>query len=114
MLTFRLIQVLGLYMISVAVFGTIRTGSLFPIFIMGSIGIITLSLGFFCQKGSPIASKITVVWLTLNVIVEGYQSFWSIPAHPGSRPGFSLIFGSLALFTLVVLTTMLIRHYRPK
>lgn len=112
--TFRLIQALGLYMITVALFGTVRTGSLFPIIIMGSIGLITLSLGFFCQRGSLTAGKITVVWLAINVIVEGYQTFWSIPAHPGSRTGSSLIFGSVALFSLIVLATMLIRRYQRK
>ena len=108
----RLIQFLALYMVVAAIFGSYRTGSYIPLLILGSIGLVTLFLGLMTTKGGETLRKVTLGWLSLNILVEGYQAFWRLPAHPDARPGSSFLFGSIALFSLVVLAAMILKHNR--
>ncbi|MCC6964492.1 MAG: hypothetical protein IT585_14665 [candidate division Zixibacteria bacterium] len=100
---------LGIYMLAMGILGYIRTGSPTALFVNGGIAVATIVLGYFNGGGSPLLLKITLGWVALNTIMLTYLTFKRIAAHSQARAGSEFIFGSMALFSLVV-AILLIRE----
>jgi hypothetical protein len=98
---------LGVYMLAMGVLGYIRTGSPTALFINGGIAVATIVLGYLNGGGNPLLWKITLGWVGLNTILLGYMTVKRIAAHAETRAGSELIFGSMALFALIVLILMI-------
>jgi len=111
MKTHHAVFALSAYMLIMALLGVVRTGSVIPLVILGSVAVVTFGLGLGVRRGSRNAMQFTLAWLAFNAVITGYEVFWRNPAHGQPRPGHALIFGSLALFSLVVLV-LVWRRYR--
>jgi len=101
------VVLLGVYMLAMGAIGFIRTGSLTPVSITGSIAVITIALGCLIRHGSRSLMIFTAIWLTLNVLMNTYMTIGQVVAHAESRAGSGWIFGSMALFSLVALIILL-------
>ncbi|RME19000.1 MAG: hypothetical protein D6800_14880 [Candidatus Zixiibacteriota bacterium] len=105
------VTMLSVYMLGMALLGVWRTGSVMPLVILGTIAVVTFVLALSIRRGSRTAMQFTLAWLAFNTVITGYEVFWRNPAHGQLHPGHALIFGSLALFSLVVLV-LVWRRYR--
>ena len=94
-------------MLAMGAVGYIRTGSMTPVLITGSIALITILLGLLIRHGSRSLISITVIWLIVNVLLNTYMTIGRVAAHAESRAGSGWIFGSMALFSLVALIILL-------
>ncbi len=103
---------LGIFMLAMGIVGYFRTGSPTSIFIAGGIGVVTAILGYFVGGGSPLLWKVTLGWIGINTVMLGYMTFKRIAAHATARAGTEYIFGSMALFALIVLIMMIVRSVR--
>lgn len=97
-----LVMTLGLYVFIMGVVGLIRTGSVVPVLITGSIALITLVIALFVQRGSRRSLVIATVWAGLNTLVYTYVALMPIGPHDPNRTGSVYIFGSMALVALLV------------
>ncbi len=103
------IMALGAYMLAMGILGYIRTGSPTALYINGSFALITLVLGYLNGGGNPLLFKITLGWVALNTAILSYLTIKRIAAHAEARAGSELIFGSMALFALIVTIMMIMR-----
>jgi hypothetical protein len=104
---------LSFWMAVVALLALIRTGSWVPLVIAGSLALATFLVGLVSRYDGAPARAVAVVWVALIFVINGYQVFFRLKAHGQSRPGSPLIFGSVAVFALVVLYH-LIRNFRAQ
>lgn len=104
-----IIIALGAYMLAMGIIGYIRTGSPTALYINGSFALITLILGYFNGGGNPLLFKITLGWVVLNAGILSYLTVKRIAAHSQTRAGSELIFGSMALFAIIVAVLMFMR-----
>lgn len=104
-----LVMALGGFMILMGIIGYIRTGSPTAIFINGGIAAVTILLGYFMGKGNPMLANITLGWTAIVTIMLGFMTFKRINAamHGTAREGSEYIFGSMALFALIVLIVLI-------
>lgn len=112
-----LVMTLGLYVILMGVVGLIRTGSVVPVLITGSIALVTLLIAMFVQRGSRKALIFATVWAAINTLVYTYIAIMPVGAHDPNRSGSPYIFGSMAVVALVVffgLTGELRRRRLPR
>ncbi len=102
-----LVILLGLYMLAMGVLGYVRTGSTTPIYITGSLAVVTILLGLLLRTGSRAVLKTTIVWIALNVLLNTYMTVGRVAAHAEARPGSKWIFGSMAFLALLALAGLL-------
>ena len=101
---------LGAYMMLMGIVGYVRTGSPTALYINGGIALATIILGYLWGKNlSGSMGTVVLVWVALNTVMLGYMTFKRIAAHAETRAGSELIFGSMAVFAMIVLI-QLIRH----
>lgn len=101
---------LGAYMLLMGIVGYIRTGSPTALYINGGIAVTTILLGYLWSRNlANSMGTVVLVWVALNTILLGYMTFKRIAAHAEARAGSELIFGSMAIFAMIVLI-QLIRH----
>jgi hypothetical protein len=103
------IMALGAYMLAMGILGYIRTGSPTALYVNGSFAVITLVLGYLNGGGNPLLFKITLGWVALNTVILSYLTIKRIAAHAQARAGSELIFGSMALFALIVTVLMVMQ-----
>lgn len=104
-----IIMALGAYMLAMGIIGYVRTGSPTALYINGSFALTTLILGYFNGGGNPLLFKITLGWVALNAVMLSYLTVKRIAAHSQTRAGSELIFGSMALFAIIVAIMMAMR-----
>lgn len=97
---------LGLYMLAMAIVGYIRTGSPTALYIMGGMALVTGLMSYLAADQVSVYYLLALGWTALISLVVGFMTFKRIAAHANARPGSALIFGSTALFALVVLTLL--------
>lgn len=104
-----LVMILGGYMIAMGIVGYIRTGSPTAIFINGGIALVTILLGYFMGRGNVMLSNITLGWVGLVTVLLSFMTFKRVNemAHGTARAGSEYIFGSMALFALIVLIVLI-------
>ena len=101
---------LGVYMLLMGIVGYVRTGSPTALYINGGIALATIILGYLWGKNlAGLMGTVVLVWVALNTVMLGYMTFKRIAAHAETRAGSELIFGSMAVFAMIVLI-QLIRH----
>lgn len=101
---------LGAYMLLMGIVGYVRTGSPTALYINGGIALATIVLGYLWGKNlASSMGTVVLVWVALNTVMLGYMTFKRIAAHAETRAGSELIFGSMAVFAMIVLI-QLIRH----
>lgn len=93
---------LGVYMIAMGILGYIRTGSPTALYVNNGFALVTLIFGFIAVRGSMLFAKISLGWVGLLVLLMGYMTIKRVAAHADTKAGSVLIFGSMALFSLVV------------
>lgn len=104
------VMALGGYMILMGITGFIRTGSPTALYINGGIALATLLLGYFWGRNlAGGMANVVIGWVALNSVLLSYMTFKRIAAHAEARAGSELIFGSMAVFSIIVLV-LLIRH----
>ena len=101
-----LVIVLGLYMLSMGVVGYIRTKSPTALYINGGFALTTIILGVLTGGIETAMWKITLGWVSLNFLIMALMTIKRIKAHANARSGSKLIFGSMALFCLIVAIVM--------
>ncbi len=97
---------LGVYMLAMGIVGYVRTGSPTALFINGGIAVATMVLGYFAG-GSPTLMKFCIGWVALNTVLLSYMTFKRIAAHSEVRAGSEYIFGTMAVFSLIVLILLI-------
>lgn len=102
-----LIIALGAYMLAMGLLGYIRTGSPTALYVNGGFAIVTMILGYLTRNGNPTTYLVTMVWTSLITLMLGYLTFKRIAAHSQARKGSQYIFGSMALFALIVTIIMI-------
>lgn len=100
---------LGVYMLAMGIVGYVRTGSPTALYINGGFALTTIVLGYFNGGGSPLLYKITLGWTVLMTLMLSYLTVKRIAAHSQTRAGSEFIFGSMALFALIVTIVMILR-----
>lgn len=104
------VMALGGYMILMGITGFIRTGSPTALYINGGIALATIVLGYFWGRNlAGGIGNVVIGWVALNSVLLSYMTFKRIAAHAETRAGSELIFGSMAVFSIIVLV-LLIRH----
>lgn len=100
---------LGGFMILMGIVGYIRTGSPTAIFINGGIALVTVLLGYFMERGNPMLANVTLGWVGLVTVILSFMTVKRINAvmHGTAREGSEYIFGSMALFALIVLIVLI-------
>jgi hypothetical protein len=98
---------LGIYMIAMGILGYIRTGSPTALYINNSFALVTLVFGFLAVRGSMLFGKVSLGWVGLLVLLMGYMTIKRVTAHAETKAGSELIFGSMAVFSLVVFILLL-------
>lgn len=100
---------LGAYMLLMGIIGYVRTSSPTAIFINGSFALATILLGYFWGRNpSATLGTIILVWTAIITVMMAYMTFKRIAAHAQARAGSEFIFGSMAIFALIV-TIVLVR-----
>jgi hypothetical protein len=104
-----LVMALGGFMILMGIVGYIRTGSPTAIFINGGIALVTVLLGYFMGRGNPMLANVTLGWVGLVTVILSFMTVKRINAamHGTAREGSEYIFGSMALFALIVLIVLI-------
>jgi hypothetical protein len=100
------IMLLGAYMILMGVVGYVHTGSPMPILISGGLGVITALCGYFIGRGYHVFARIGVIWLVVMTGMMGYMTFGRVSAHQNPTPLSEFIFGSMGLFSLWALISL--------
>lgn len=100
---------LGAYMLAMGIVGYVRTGSPTALCINGGFALTTIALGYFNGGGSALLYKITLGWTVLMTLMLSYLTIKRVAAHSQTRAGSELIFGSMALFALIVTIVMILR-----
>lgn len=104
------VMALGGYMLLMGILGFIRTGSPTALYINGGIALATLALGYFWGRNlTGGLGNVVIGWIALNSVLLSYMTFKRIAAHAEARAGSEFIFGSMAVFAIIVLI-LLIRH----
>lgn len=104
------VMALGGYMIIMGILGFIRTGSPTALYINGGIALVTVLIGYFWGRNlGGVLGPVAIGWVALNSVLLGYMTFKRIAAHAETRAGSEFIFGSMAVFAVIVLI-LLIRH----
>lgn len=103
----KVLIILGVYIFAMGVIGFVRTSSFTPLFFNGSIGAVTVWLGWLNGQGIRSARNAAQWWLTVIAIGLGYLTFGGISAHPSPNLGSALIFGSMAVLTLLALVLLI-------
>ncbi|MDZ4723399.1 MAG: hypothetical protein SGI97_05800 [candidate division Zixibacteria bacterium] len=101
-----LVIALGGYMLLMGLFGYYRTHTPTPLFINGGIAIVTIIIGIFLKGGSPTVLNLAIGWIGLNTLMLAYMTFKRIAAHSDVRSGSEYIFGTQAVFALIVLIVL--------
>lgn len=107
-----LIMALGAYMLAMGILGYVRTGSPTALYINGSFALVTIALGYFNGGGNAMLYKVTLGWVVVLTAMLSYLTIKRIAAHAEARAGSELIFGSMALFALIVAITMFMKMNR--
>jgi hypothetical protein len=97
----QFVWALALYTFLIGFVGYFRTGSAVPILITGVIAVITGLLATLLYQKVNGAKIVTLLWLAASVCLYGYMTFFRVAAHANPRSGQPIIFGSMALFTLL-------------
>jgi hypothetical protein len=101
---------LGAYMLLMGIVGYIRTGSPTALYINGGIATATILIGYFWGRNiTGMMGNVVIGWVIINSLLLSYMTFKRIAAHADARAGSEFIFGSMALFSIIVLI-LLIRH----
>jgi hypothetical protein len=95
--------VLGIYIFAMGMVGMARTGAFTPLYISGAIAAVTVWVGWLLGKGLRPVRNFALTWLTIITAALAYMSFGRTPAHGDPDATSTLIFGSMALFTLIAL-----------
>lgn len=104
-----LIMALGAFMLTMGILGYVRTGSPTALYVNGSFALVTIALGYFNGGGNELLFKITLGWVALLTVMLSYLTIKRIAAHAQARAGSELIFGSMALFALIVTIIMIMK-----
>ena len=108
MVTHYWVIALGGYMFLMGVIGYIRTGSPTAIFITGGIALVTVVLGMLWGKNpTSVLGTITLAWTAIITVLMAYMTFKRISAHAETAAGSEFIFGSMAVFALIVTIVIL-------
>lgn len=94
---------LGIFVVLVGVVGYIRTGSVVPIIINTVIAAITWWLAARMTQKKSGAIKAIIVWLSFTTLIYAYMTVGPMMGHEEPRPFSWLLFGSMALYSVVVL-----------
>ncbi len=103
MKTSLMVIILGVYFFAMGMLGLARTHSFTPLYLSGAIAAVTIWLGWLLGKNMRTVRNLTLAWLSIVTLAMGYMTVGEVPAHANPTIGSSLIFGSMGLFSLVVL-----------
>ena len=109
MKTHYVIMALGVYMLAMGIIGYVRTGSPTALYINGGFALTTIVLGYLNGGGNTLLYKVTLGWTALMTVMLSYLTVKRIAAHSQTRAGSEFIFGSMALFALIVTIVMIMR-----
>lgn len=107
-----LVMALGGYMLVMGLLGFARTQTTTPLFINGTIGLVTFVIGYLMLRANPVVSIVALIWVGLNAILLSYMTFKRIAAHETARAGSEYIFGSQALFAIIILILLIRERLR--
>ena len=94
------------YIMLMGIIGNLRTGAMMPVYLNGSIAIVTSILGLVYFKSGKAGLYILNGWLVLNFLMYTYMTLFGAKAHPNPTVGTYLIFGSMALFCLMTVVEL--------
>ncbi|UCE23190.1 MAG: hypothetical protein JSU74_07735 [Candidatus Zixiibacteriota bacterium] len=94
---------LGAYFFIMGILGLARTDSFTPLYINGAVSAVTIWLGWLLGKNMRVVRNVTLAWLSVITLAMGYMTFGEVSAHSNPTIGSSLIFGSMGLFSLIVI-----------
>ena len=97
---------LGVYMLLMGIIGYIRTKSPTALFVNGGIALGTILLGCLAGKAGTTLFSITLGWLVVVTLVLIIMTLKRLRAGAAARRGSVFIFGSMAVFSLLVLAIL--------
>lgn len=97
----KILYYLAGYVILMGILGYLRTSAMMPIYINGSLALVTSVLAFFYYQNKKKLHLIVSVWVFLNFLMYTYMTIFRVSAHPNPTVGTYLIFGSMAIFSLI-------------
>lgn len=109
-----LVVLLGVYMILMGAVGYARTGSPTPVVITGGIGVLTILIGVWMRSRSTAAMRTGLVWALVNSGLYAYMTFGRVAAHDEPNLGSILIFGTMAVFSIVTLIFLWTKRNRQR
>ena len=104
--------VLGIYMLVVGFLGLVKTGSFSPLYINGTMGAVTVWMGWLLGTGMKSARNAALTWLSINVAVLGYMAFGRVFSQAANGSQSILLTGSMA--ALSVLAFFLVLRTNPR
>ena len=95
------------YVMLMGVTGFLRTSAMMPIYLNGSIAIVTTILAYMHYKRKSVWWVVVLVWICLNFLMYSYMTLFGVSAHPNPTIGTYLIFGSMAVFSGITIVYLL-------
>jgi len=87
------------YVMLMGIAGYLRTSATMPLYLNGSIALITTVLSFLYYAKKPFSYYILLVWISLNFLMYSYMTLFGVSAHPNPTFGTYIIFGSMTIFS---------------
>lgn len=104
----KILYYFAAYVMLMGIIGFMRTSATMPLYLNGSIALITVIFAFMHYRKKSYWQNVVLVWISINFLMYSYMTLFGVSAHPNPTVGTYLIFGSVAVFAGLTLG-MLIR-----
>jgi len=101
------LKALAVFVVVVGVIGYVRTDSIVPIIINSIICMITWYLAIMLSRKESWGRRAAIIWLTCTSLLYTYMVFGPMAGHQEPKPGYWILFGSMALFSIVALVSVM-------
>ncbi len=98
---FKIVYYFAAYVMLMGITGYLRTSATMPLYLNGSIALITTLLSFLYYNKQSVWKYVLMIWISLNFLMYSYMTLFGVSAHPNPTVGTYLIFGSMAVFSLL-------------
>ncbi len=95
------------YVMLMGIAGYLRTSATMPLYLNGSIALVTTVFSFLYYAKNSFYYYIILVWVSLNFLMYSYMTLFGVSAHPNPTVGTYLIFGSMAIFSGLTIVYLL-------
>lgn len=109
-----LIFALAGWILLMGMIGFAKTGVIMPFLANGAVALRTSFLGWFTIRGSKLGYIITMIWLPLSSLLYIYFCFNENGIYKVSTTDGYLMFGSMAVFSLMTFVVMLRYNLKKK